>query len=149
MRQRSFGVTALSFSSVMVALYSQFAAIALLLTASVFTAAGSTPAAFVLLLGAVFLGLTIAAYAVGYGFWARKQWSWTAGMALLVVFAVANVVLSAISANFISSILPAFAAIAAVWYLQRPAIKAELTGDAAPAALSLTVDALEGVEPAH
>ncbi|MEA2026628.1 MAG: hypothetical protein U9O18_08045, partial [Chloroflexota bacterium] len=61
MRHRSFGVTALAFSSIMVAIYGQYAAIALLLTGSAFTPAGSFQAAIALITGAVFLGLTLAA----------------------------------------------------------------------------------------
>lgn len=150
MRERSFGVTIVAFSAVMVALYSQFAAIALLLTGSVFTAAGSVPAAFVLMLGAVFLGLTLAAYAIGFGLWTRRPWSWAGGVALFVAFVVANVVLSVISANFLSTVVPAVAAVTLVWQLHRPAVKAQLIGHAENAASSVPVtDSLEGAEPAR
>ena len=150
MRERSFGVTALAFSSIMIALYSQFAAIALILTGSVFTAAGSVPAVFVLILGAVFLGLTFASYFLGFGFWTKKHWSWASGVVLFTSFVVANVVLSAISSNFVSSIVPALAAVVGVWYLHRPAVKAELMSETSPAAMTLpAADALEGAEPAH
>ena len=149
MRERSFGVTTMAFSTIMVALYSQFAAIALILTGSVFTPQGSTPAAIALLLGAVFLGLTLSAYVIGYGFWTKKHWSWAGGMALFVVFAAANLALSAVATNFISSIVPALGAMMVVWYLLRPAVKAELTDETAPTALALRVDALKGVEPAR
>ncbi len=150
MRDRSFGVTVLAFSSIMIALYSQFAAIALILIGSVYTAAGSAPAAFVLMLGAVFLGLTFASYFLGYGFWTKKHWSFAAGVTLFVSFVVANVLLSVISTNFISSIVPALAAVVGVWYLHRPAVKAELLDEAAPTSESLPrVDTLEGAEPAR
>ena len=150
MRERSLGVTTLAFASVMVALFCQFAAVALIMMGSLFAVAGSVPAVFTLVLGAVFLGLAFAAYFQGYGFWARKHWSWAGGVTLFVVFAVANVVLSTIATNFVSTILPALGAIVAVLYLHRPAVKAELLGqpEAAAATAPVTAD-LKGAEPAH
>ena len=73
MRDRPLGLTALAFSSIMVALYCQMAAIVLLLMGSVFTAAGSMPGAVVLFVGTVFLGLAVASYLLGFGFWTGKQ----------------------------------------------------------------------------
>ena len=148
MRERSLGVTALAVSSVMVAIYGQYAAIALLMTGSVYTAAGSPSAALALILGAVFLGLTVAAYLVGYGLWSRKHWAWASGVTLFVVFAIANVLLSVLSANFTSTILPALAAIVAVWYFYRPSVKAELLGEDETAASPVGAsDTLKGAEP--
>ncbi len=139
MRHRSFGVTALAFSSVMVAIYGQYAAIALLLTGSAFTSTGSLQAAIALITGAVFLGLTVAAYVVGFGLWARKHWAWAGGVAVFVVFAIANVLLSAIATNLISAVLPSAGAMVAVWYLHRPATRTELLGTEMPAAASVQV----------
>ena len=150
MRERSLGVTTLAFASVMVALFCQFAAVALIMMGSIFAVAGSVPAVFTLVLGAVFLGLTFAAYFQAYGFWTGKHWSWAGGVTLFVVFAVANVVLSAISSNFVSTILPGLGAIVAVWYLHRPAVKAELLGQPEAAAATVPVaEGMKGVEPAH
>ena len=132
MRKRSFGVTVLAFSSVMIGLYCQFGAIALILAGSVFTPTGSTPAAFALVIGAVFLGLTFAAYFLGYGFWTRKHWSWAGGIALLGVLVGASLVLSFISSSYLSSISPIVVASFAVWYLNRPVIRAELLGQPEP-----------------
>ena len=139
MRHRSFGVTALAFSSVMVAIYGQYAAIALLMTGSTFAPAGSWHAAISLITGAVFLGLTVAAYVVGFGLWARKHWAWAGGVAVFAVFAIANIFLSAIATNFISAVLPSAGAMVAVWYLHRPATRAELLGAEMPARVSLQV----------
>ena len=150
MRARSLGVTALAVSSVMVAIYGQYAAIALLMTGSIYAAAGSPPAALALILGAVFLGVTVAAYFVGYGLWSRKHWAWAGGVTIFVVFAIANVLLSVLSANLISSILPALVAIVAVWYFYRPAVKEELlgTGEKTDASIGVS-DSLKGAEPAR
>lgn len=148
MRQRSLGVTALAVGTVMVAIYGQYAAIALLMTGSVYTAAGSAPAALVLILGAVFLGTTVAAYLLGFGLWTRKHWSWAGAVTLFVVVAVANVLLSVLSTNFVSTILPALSGIVAVWYLHRPVVKQELLGRADTRAASTpSADALKGAEP--
>lgn len=150
MQDRSLGVTALAFSSVMIGLYCQFAAIILILTGSVFTAAGSMHAAVALVNGAIFMGLTVAAYFVGYGLWTRKHWSWAGSVSLLVVFIGANVMLSALSTNVISSVLPAAGAVLGIWYLHRPAIKTELLGSTTPAPAMVRVgDGMEMPELAH
>ena len=128
MRDRSLGVTALAFFSVMVALYSQMAAIALILGGSVFTAAGSVQGAAALLVGAVFLGVAVAAYAIGYAFWTRRHWSFAGGVTVFGTLIVANILLSLISGNPLSAVIPVVGSAIAIWELQRPAIKAELLG---------------------
>jgi glucan phosphoethanolaminetransferase (alkaline phosphatase superfamily) len=132
MRERSLGVTVLAFGSVMVGLYCQFAAIALILLGSVFTPAGSAPAAIALLVGATFLGLTVAAYFLGYGFWMRKQWSWAGGHILVAVLAMTSLALSFTATSFLSSISPVITAVLTVWLLHRPAIRAELLHETRP-----------------
>ncbi len=150
MQKRSLGVTTLAFSSVMIALYSQFAAVALILTGSVFSQSGSVLAAASFTLGAVFFGLTFAAYFLAYGFWTAKSWAWAGGMAVVVTLVVASVILSVISSNFVSSVMPLVAAVAGIWYLNRPAIKAELLGTEAPAVATVGSNAgIEVAEPAH
>ncbi len=150
MRDRSFGVTTLAFSSIMVALYSQLAAIALLLMGSVFTAAGSMHGAVTLITGAVFLGLTVAAYFVGFGFWTRKHWSWAGGVILFAALIGASVFLAIISANMLSAVLPATGAVIAVAYMQRPAVRAELLGDDVESRASIGVaDRMDVPNPAH
>lgn len=150
MRDRSFGVTTLAFGSVMVALYAQVAAIALLLTGSVFTVAGSTEAVAALFLGAVFLGLTVAAYVTGFGFWMRKHWSWAGGIAVFAVLIGASILLSIISGNFLSTLLPAIGGFSAITYLQREAVRAELLGEHRVAGERHSVsDNVEAAEPAR
>ena len=150
MRQRSLSIIVLAFSSVMIGLYCQFAAVALILTGSVFTVAGSTPAAITLVIGATFLGLTVGAYFLGYGLWTRKHWSWAGSIALLAVLVGASLALSVISSSYISSISPVFVAIVGAWYLNRPAIKAGLLGPAEPTESEAKLsDRLEAAEPAR
>lgn len=157
MNDRSFGVTMLAVGSVMVGLYSQFAAITLLLTGSIFTVAGSYHAMLALFTGAVFLGITVAAYLIGFGFWTRKHWSWGAALAGACVLIAASMFLSLISTNFLSALLPSVAGVVAIAYLQRPAIRAELLGEATEeqpeeqqrANDPATSDTVEAAKPAH
>ena len=150
MQKRSFGVTTLAFSSVMVGLYCQFAAITLMLAGSVFTPTGSISGAITLLLGAVFLGTMVAAYFLGYGFWTRKHWSWAGGAALFGVLAGSSLVLSVMASNYLSSITPLVAGVLVVWYLNRPAIKAELLGQSQPEQVQAAgADGLKSAELAH
>lgn len=143
MRDRSLGVTALAFFTVMVALYSQMAAIALILGGSIFTAAGSVQGAAALLTGALFLGVAIAGYVVGYGFWTCRHWAWAGGMVVFAALIGANLILSFISANLLSAVLPVVGSVIAIWQLQRPATKAELLGTEIADATSPNTEPLE------
>jgi hypothetical protein len=150
MQERSHGVTTLAYSSVLIGLYCQFAAIALILTGSVYAPSGEPSAAMALLLGALFFGLTFASYFLGYGFWTRKHWSWAGGIALFVTLVVASAALSIISTDFVSTLMPLAAAVAGIWYLNRPAVKAELLGTEVPEKAPTAVpDSLEGAQPAR
>lgn len=148
MQNRSFGTTTLAFSSVMVGLYTQFAAVALILTGSVFSPSGTIYAAASFALGALFFGLTFAAYFLAYGFWTRKSWAWAGGAALFVTLVVASVLLSLISTNFVSSVLPLAAAVVGIWFLNRPAVKADYLGAVAPAAATAAATSMKAAEPA-
>ncbi len=150
MKKRSYGVTALAFSSVLIALYCQFGAVALILTGSVFSRSGVEHATLALVLGALFFGLTFASYFLAYGYVTRKSWAWAGGIAFFAAFVVANLGLSVVSSNYISTVLPLAGAIVAIWYLNRPAVKAEFLGDEATVEPRATVpDALEIAEPAR
>ncbi len=146
MQERSMEVTALAFFSVMVALYSQMAAIALILGGSIFAAAGSMHGAAALITGAVFLGVAVAAYAIGYAFWTRRHWSWAGGMVVFASLIGVNLVLSAISGNPLSAILPVAGSVIAIWQLQRPAVRAELLGTDFVEGSSPATEALETAE---
>ncbi len=146
MQERSMEVTALAFFSVMVALYSQMAAIALILGGSIFAAAGSMHGAAALITGAVFLGVAVAAYAIGYAFWTRRHWSWAGGMVVFTSLIGVNLVLSLISGNPLSAILPVAGSVIAIWQLQRPAIRAELLGTEFVEGGSPATEALETAE---
>ena len=148
MRDRSFGVTTLSFTSVMAALFCQLAAVALIMSGSYFASLGSLHGAATLVAGAFFFGAMVSFYALAYGFWAGNAWSWAAGSATFAALIVANVLLSVLAGNIAALLLPSIGAGVAVWYLQRPAIRAELTGKAVPAKAQVQVS--DGAaEPAH
>ena len=153
MKKRSLGLTVLAFSSVIVGLYSQIAAIALILVGSVFTVAGSVHAGAALVLGAVYLGVTGAAYFVGFGFWTTRHWAWAGGMILFGALIVVSVALVLLTTNLLASFGPLIGSAVAIWYLRRPATKAELLGtEAAPAdetETQTTSDTLESPQPAR
>ena len=152
MTKRSFGVTVLAFSTIMVALYSQYAAISLLVTGSVFLPSGEIAALLTVITGAVFVGLTSAAYVVGVALWMRRSWAWGWAVALYLTFFLANAFLSVLAGNFASAILPTLGVAAAVVFLRRPAVRAELAGAEDPAAVPVTTtigDRTEVPEPAH
>ena len=63
---------------------------------------------------------------------------------------VASAALSLVASNFVSTILPLATAVVGIWYLNRPAIKAELLGTEMPAQVPVvTHESLKGAEPAH
>lgn len=137
MRERSNGLKALAIGSVVVALYCQLAAMALIFNAAFLADSGSVNGVLGLALGPVFLALSLAAYALAYGFWAIKHWSLTLGTAVFVALIGASLALAVISTNVTSVLMPALGAVLGIWYLHRPAIRAELVGeDAASVATS-------------
>ena len=87
MQKRPLGITALAFTSIVVGLYCQVAAIALLLGGMVGGVFSADITAVVIAIGALYLGLMGAAYFVGFGFWTQRHWSWAGG---IVVFSTAH-----------------------------------------------------------
>lgn len=132
MPRRSRGATALSVVSVLVGLYSQFAAMALIVAASAFAPRGATDVSLVFALGLVFLALTILAYAAAFGFWAGHAWAWATGLTVFGTLMAASVVLTLASANLVSAVLPIVGGAVGIWYLMRPVTKAELSRTSAP-----------------
>ena len=152
MTKRSFGVTVLAFSTIMVALYSQYAALSLLVTGSVFLPSGELAAMITVITGATFVGLTSAGYVVGVALWMRRSWAWGWAMGLYITFFAANAFLSVLANNFGSALLPTIGVALAVVFLRRPAVRAELASAAAPAAAPVTATSshrLEVPKPAH
>jgi hypothetical protein len=143
MRNRSIGVTALAYGTIMVAVYGQYAA--MLMTGSVLTPFGSFAAAASLITGVTFMGITVAAYVVGFGLLTRRSWSWNGAIAVYAAFVVANIAASILATNFVSAVLPTIGAIAAVAYLRRPAVRAEITGEGVVAAPQVAMAEAVGV----
>ena len=104
--------------------------------------AGTDTAAALLILGAVYLGLMVAAYFVGYGFWSQRHWSWAGGIVVFATLIVLSVFMLLLSANVLSVLVPGAGAAVAIWYLLRPETRAQLLDvDARDAAKVGEVDA--------
>jgi hypothetical protein len=132
MTRHSRGTLILFVASMLVGLYCQFAAIALLLTGWLFQAGTSITASLALVVGFLFFGLMIAAYFLAYGFWAGQRWSWMLGLAVFGTLIVGSLLLTLISGNPNSAVGPTLGGATALWYLLRPTTKARLLGTSAP-----------------
>ena len=151
MRRRSLGTIALTLVSVLVGLYSQFAAMTLVIAGSVFVPSGSAVAQAALLMGLLFLGVMVIAYTTALGFWAGRSWAWASGLTVFGTLIVASVLLALISTNALSAVAPTVGAVIGIWYLLRPATKAELSRSGAPAGAveAATTGSLEAPQVAH
>jgi len=127
-QKRSLGITALAFASVAAGIYCLVAAIALLLGGTLGGVFGADRTAVVIAIGALYLGLMGAAYIVGFGFWTQRHWSWAGGIVVFSSLIVGSVVLALITTNVVAALVPSLGAGAAIWYLLRPATKAQVLG---------------------
>jgi hypothetical protein len=127
-QKRPLGITALAFTSIVVGLYSQVAAVALLLGAMLGGVFSADTTAVVIAIGALYLGLMGAAYFVGFGFWNQRHWSWAGGIVVFSTLIVSSVALALIATNVVAALVPSLGAAAAIWYLLRPATKTQLLG---------------------
>jgi hypothetical protein len=126
MKRRRIGVTVLASGTTVMAIYSQYAAITMLLTVAALAPEGSLRGTLAMFIGLVFLGLVFSGYVMGFGLWTRRAWSWHGAIAFYMVFFGANIVLSVLSNNYASAVLPAVVVAAAVSYLHQPAVRAEI-----------------------
>lgn len=151
MRERSLGITALAVLSITVGLVALFAGLALLLVGSWGAFEGVGVGVPMLVVGSLFVGLAVSAYLVGYGLWRMKHWSWAGGVVVFSVNAVASALAAAISGNPMAAIFPVIIAIAGIWYLQRPAVRAALLGSAETGSTDATKapDVANAPEPAR
>jgi len=138
MPKRSRGATALSVVSVLVGLYCQFAAMALIIAASVFAPTGAAEVPLVLVIGLVFLVLMVLAYVTAFGFWFGRAWAWAASLTEFVGLIAASGILALASSNVVSAVLPIVGGSIGIWYLMRPATKSALGRDGRPAAADAT-----------
>ena len=127
-QKRPLGITALAFTSIVVGLYSQVTAIALLMGGMLGGVFNADITAIVLAIGALCLGLMGAAYFVGFGFWTQRHWSWAGGLVVFSTVIVSSVALALITTNVVAALVPSLGAGAAIWYLLRPATKTQLLG---------------------
>lgn len=149
MKRRTIGVSVLASGTTLMAIYSQYAAITLLLTVTALAPEGSLRGTLAMLTGGVFLGLVISGYVVGFGLWTRRAWSWHAAIAFYLVFFGANIVLSVLANNYLSAVMPALVVAAAVVYLHQPAVRVELARAAASRTRTASVAESAGLEVAR
>ena len=154
MAKRSLGVTVLAASTIMVALYSQYAALTLLVGGSALASSGDLSRLITATTATAFVGLTAAGYVVGVALWMRKAWSRRWAMGFYPAFFVANAFLAALLGNFGSAVLLTIGVAGAVVFLRRPRVRAELQGARGPSRAPLGTEApiIERVEapgPAH
>jgi hypothetical protein len=128
MTRRSNGVTVLAFLTVVVAIFSQYAAISLLLTGRMAEAAGPLEAGLTLVTGVAFLGLTAVAYAAGFGLWFRRAWATRAAALVYITLFAANVSLAVLYTNLATAVVMTVGSATALVYLRRPAVRAEIEG---------------------
>jgi hypothetical protein len=133
---RPLGITALAFASVITGIFCQVAAIALLMGGTLIGVVGTNAAAGLLIVGALYLGLMVAAYLVGYGFWSQRHWSWAGGLVVYATLIFVSAVMVLLSANILSVVVPAAGAAVVIWYLLRPRTRAQLLGTDADATRS-------------
>ena len=99
MRERSLGITALAFLSIMVGIVAQYGGLSMLLVGTWGAYAGADVGVPMLIVGSLFLGITVAAYLIAFGFWFQKHWSWAGGVVIFISYAAAAVVSAAMSGN--------------------------------------------------
>ena len=133
MKQRPISVTALAVAAVALGLYAMVAAIAMLLGGSIGTFAGADAGVAVMVLGAVMLGVGMASYFVGYGFWMQQPWSWVGGLTVAGVTVVAMLAMGLVGASYTSLVLPIVLGLTMIWYLLRPTVRDVLVPREAPA----------------
>ena len=149
MHTRSLGTLTLAFTAVMVALHAQLAAVVLMLGGGFFSTFGSVQGAAALVLGIVYLGIAVAAYATAAGTWLHKPWAWTVGMAAFGTLIAASLLLTILSGSLMAAPLPLILSGIGIGLLTRPAIKAEMLGGEVPETQAVSVDGGEVPEPAH
>lgn len=125
-QKRPLGITALAFTSIVVGLYGQVTAIALLLGGMLGGVFNADSVAIPL--GALYLGLMGAAYFVGFGFWTQRHWAWAGGIVVFSTLIASSVALALIATNVVVALVPSLGAGVAIWYLLRPATKTQLLG---------------------
>lgn len=80
----------------------------------------------VVVMGVMLLILSASGLALGFGFWMRKPWAWTAGIVVFSASIVLNVATLFLGAGVLNIVLPVAVAAGILWYLFQPQVKAEL-----------------------
>ena len=155
MAKRSLGVTVLALGTIMVALYSQYAALTLFVGVPLFAAGGELAAFTTSATTVAFVGLTATGYVTGVALWMRRPWSRVLAMGVYLTFFVANALLAILTGNIGTALLFAVCVAAAIGFLRRPQVRAELEGSRDVSLVPTTVadriaaEHLEAPRPAH
>ena len=128
MPRRSTGLTVLAAGTALVAVFSQYAAIALLLTDRVSRASSSLESGLTLVTGVAFVGLALLAYSVSVGLWLRRGWAWHGAFVVYASLFVASASLSVLLLNITTGLVMGLAVVAAFVFLRRPSVRCEIAG---------------------
>jgi hypothetical protein len=145
---RPIGITALAFVAILVGLYSQVAALALLVGGVVFGLVGTASTTSLVAIGAVYFGLMVAAYLVGFGLWMQRHWSWAGAFVVFAVLIAVSFFTALVSGNTGSAVVPMAGAGIALAYLFLPSTRARLLGTAAPQPTRATDEGVSTDAPA-
>lgn len=121
---RPMGVTILAVLAAIGGVLGLLGGIALLGLGGLAGAGGAGPlGGFVAIFGIIAIGQAVLALAFAYGAWMLKPWAWTLG---IVAFGISLVlaVLGMINGDFTGQILSAGIAVAILYYLFTPTVKA-------------------------
>ena len=121
-------MTVLAVLAVVGALLSFVAGIILMLSGGLGAAAGAASQGWtVMVFGSLMFALALVGFALGYGFWTMKRWSWSVA---LVVYSVgiamnlASVFLA--GASLVSVVVPVAIGAGVIWFLFQPQTRAAL-----------------------
>ena len=128
MPRRPIGVTVLAAGTALVAIFSQYAAIALLLTDRASRAPSPLESGLTLVTGLVFVSLAVLAYGVSVGLWFRRGWARPGAIVVYATLFVASTSLSVLLLNFSTCLVLGLAVVVALVYLRRPSVRAEIAG---------------------
>jgi hypothetical protein len=130
MQHRSSGVTALALLATVQGIYGFVAAIALLFGGTLGLYVAAESGFWTMILGALFLALSLMSFGLGAGLWTTRPWSWMMGLVVYGAWVVVNVATIFVGASLFSIIMPVALSVGVIWFLLQPRIKGELLGNA-------------------
>jgi TRAP-type mannitol/chloroaromatic compound transport system permease large subunit len=126
MQDRPRNLTYLAVGTVIASIVWLAAGLALMFGGTLGGIFGGASGGAVVVLGAFLIALAAVGLALGYGFWMKKAWAWTAGIVVFTTSIVLNVVTIFLGASVFSIVIPVAVSAAVLWYLFQPQVKSEL-----------------------